>query len=113
MDVHSILPVLQTLLAGGNLIVMFYALTKFVTKPHDTIEKRLTTIEIKIGEIERSLQLGNDEFRRQKETNEVIQTCMLALIDFELSYCSHTNYDEDITDLQDAKVILRKHLGKK
>ena len=114
MTPQDMLPFLQVLLAGGNLLIMLYALLKFIKKPHDTIEQRILALEVAIKEIQDSLKQGNDEFRAQKETNEVMQTCMLALIDFELSYCSHTNYNEDgVEDLQEAKKILRSHLGKK
>ena len=114
MNVQEMLPILQLLLAGGNLSIMLFALAKFVKKPYDTLEQRILSLEVDVKEIKDSLKLGNDEYRDQKERNEVMQTCMLALIDFELSYCSHTNYDEDgIEDLQEAKRILRSHLGKK
>lgn len=76
------------------------------------MEQRVSVAEIKIKEIEASLLQGNDRFREQESTNEVMQSCMLALIDFELAYCIHTSY-EDTDDLMKAKTELRKHLSRK
>ena len=114
MTVQEMLSIFQLALACGNLSIMLYALIRFVKKPHDTLEQRILSLEVNVKEIQDILKQDKEELKAQKETNEVMQTCMLALIDFELSYCSHTNYDEDgIEDLQEAKKILRSHLGKK
>lgn len=110
--ITSLLPYLQTFLAFGNLAIMLYALKTFLTKPHNTLEEKVNKHEVKIKEIEASLLQGNDRFREQETTNEVMQTCMLALIDFELSYCIHTEYS-DTSDLMKAKDELRKHLARK
>lgn len=110
--ITSLLPYLQTFLAFGNLAIMLYALKTFLTKPHNTLEEKVNEHEVKIKEIEASLLQGNDRFREQENTNEVMQSCMLALIDFELAYCIHTSY-EDTEDLMKAKTELRKHLARK
>lgn len=96
-----------------NIIDKAITLKKNADAPQKLLEERVKVLEVKIDEHERSLQSGRDEFREQRETNEVMQTCMLALIDFELSYCSHTNYSEDVTDLMNAKDTLRRHLAHK
>lgn len=110
--ITSLLPYLQTFLAIGNLAVMLWALKTFLTKPHTTLESKVNEHDVKIKEIESSLLQGNDRFREQDTTNEVMQTCMLALIDFELAYCIHTDY-ADTEDLIKAKDVLRKHLARK
>ncbi len=110
--ITALLPFLQTFLAIGNLCIMLYALKTFLLKPHNTLEDRVTEHEVRIKEIEASLLQGNDRFREQETTNEVMQSCMLALIDFELAYCIHTNYG-DTEDLMRAKTELRKHLASK
>lgn len=110
--ITALLPYLQTFLAIGNLCIMLYALKTFLSKPHNTLEDRVNEHEVKIKEIETSLLQGNDRFREQETTNEVMQSCMLALIDFELAYCIHTNYG-DTEDLMRAKTELRKHLASK
>lgn len=119
-NVTSVLPYFQTFLAFCNICVMLWVFRNFLRKPHDTLDakisdmkKQILSLELKLQEVERSLDLGNDGFREQRETNRVMQNCMLALIDFELSYCSHTNYTEDTTDLLEAKKILRDHLADK
>ena len=95
-----------------NLIDKAVAMKKNADAPQKLIVERLNALEIEVKEIKASLLQGNDRFREQEDTNEVMQTCMLALIDFELAYCIHTNYG-DTEDLQNAKSILRKHLARK
>ncbi len=110
--IQSILPVLQVILTFGNICVLGYALFRFLNRPHNTLEEKVNEHDIKLREIETSLLQGNDRFREQENTNEVMQTCMLALIDFELAYCIHTGY-ADTEDLVKAKDVLRKHLARK
>lgn len=110
--IKDILPILQAILTSGNICVLAYALFNFLKKPQNSLEQRVSVTEIKIKEIEASLLQGNDRFREQESTNEVMQSCMLALIDFELAYCIHTSY-EDTDDLMKAKTELRKHLSRK
>ena len=110
--IAALLPILQAFLAIGNICIMLYALKKFLSKPHDTLEDKVNAHEIKIKEIQISLKQGNDRFKEQETTNEVMQSCMLALIDFELAYCIHTSY-EDTEDLMRAKTELREHLASK
>lgn len=109
---QTTLMIMQMVLAGCNICIMAFAFFKFVNKPHDTIDKRVTATEIEIAEIKKSLLQGNDRFRHQKSTSEVMQICMLALIDFELSFCAQTNYTKT-EDLIRAKNMLREHLAKK
>lgn len=121
---EKILLGMQILLSIGNLCVMVYAFKKFLAKPQETLaekvencEENIRNLEIKMEEnlriVDRSLKLGNDEFRIMKETSKVLQTCVLALIEFELSYCSHTGYVGDIKDLEKAKSALHEFLSKK
>ena len=110
--IKDILPILQVILTSGNICILAYALFNFLKKPQNSLEQRVSVTEIKIKEIEASLLQGNDRFREQESTNEVMQSCMLALIDFELAYCIHTSY-EDTYDLMKAKTELRKHLSRK
>ena len=109
---------LKIVLQMANVIVLGYALYKFLNKPHDSLEekheelkKRVDAHDVKLKEVEDSLHQGNDKFREQRELNEVFINCMLAFIDFELSYCSHTDY-KYTEDLDKAKDTLRKHLAR-
>lgn len=110
--VTVILPYLQLILAAFNICVLMFAFYKFMNKPRTNLEEKVSICELKIKEIEQSLYQGNDRFREQETTNEVMQSCMLALIDFELSFCIHSNYT-DTSDLEKAKDKLRGHLARK
>lgn len=92
--IQAILSVLQLILTFGNVCVIGYAFVKFIGKPRDNLTTRIDAIECKIKEIEyklkeidRSLRQGNDRFRGQDGTNEVIIRSIVALIDFEVHYC--------------------------
>lgn len=119
MNVTTILPVLQLILAFGNICILAYGFKKFLDKPHDSLEakqeelkKRVDEHDVKLKEVEESLHQGNDKFRAQKDLNEVFINCMLAFIDFEMAYCAHTGYD-DTEDLDRAKETLQKYLARK
>lgn len=108
--IESILPVLQVILAAGNICVLGYALIKFLNKPHDTIEGRLTALEVEIREIKSSLLQGNDRFREQETTNEVLIHSVLALIEFEIQFCL-TEHKEMSKGLEKAKEDLNNYLA--
>ena len=109
--VSNILPIFQLLVSVCTLIGMLYAFKKFIDKPHETLENRIAALEVQQKEIDQKLHLGNDRFKAQDDTNEVFINCMLAFIDFELSYCSHTDY-KYTDDLNKAKDTLRQHLAR-
>lgn len=109
--IKEILTMVQLAVSICTLIGMFYAFKKFIDKPHDTLEERVNILELKQKETDQKLHQGNDRFKRQDDTNEVFINCMLAFIDFELSYCSHTDY-KYTEDLDKAKDTLRKHLAR-
>lgn len=109
--IKDILPIFQLLVSICTLFGMLYAFKKFLDKPHDTLEARVIALELKQKENEQKLLLGNDRFKKQDDTNEVFINCMLAFIDFELSYCSHTDY-KYTEDLDKAKDTLRRHLAR-
>lgn len=93
-NVQQILQILQLVLACGNICIIGYAFIKFIGKPRDDLTARIDAIECKnketeykLKEIDRSLKQGNDRFRGQDGTNEVIIRSIVALIDFEVHYC--------------------------
>lgn len=108
----NILPYLQLILTFGNICVLGYALFKFLNRPHDTLEERVTTLEVKQKETENALHQGNDRFREQDETAEVLITSTLALIEFEISYCL-TEKKPMSKDLETAKEELHKYLARR
>lgn len=112
MTVSAILPILQMILAGGNICVLGYALVKFLNRPHDTLEDRVNAHDVEIREIKASLLQGNDRFREQEDTNEVLTRSVLALIEFEIQYCL-TEHKDPSKDLERAKEDLHNYLAKR
>ena len=109
--IKDILPFFQLAVSICTLFGMLYAFKKFLEKPHDTLEERIIALELKQKETDQKLHLESDRFKKQDDTNEVFINCMLAFIDFELSYCSHTDY-KYTEDLDKAKDTLRRHLAR-
>ena len=109
---QSTLIIMQTVLAGCNICIMAFAFFKFINKPHDTLEKRVTANEVEIAEIKKSLLQGNDRFRDQNDTNEVLIHSVLALIEFEIQYCL-TEKKPMSKDLEKAKDDLHSYLARK
>lgn len=110
--IQNILPFLQVILAFGNICIIMYGFAKFLGKPHNNLDSRVTTLEIKQKDIEASLKQGNDRFREQVDTNAMFKSVMLAFVDFEIAYCMHTNY-EHTEDLMRAKKALQDYLARK
>lgn len=112
MNVTAILPFFQLALTFGNICVLAYALFKFLNRPHDTLEDRVNAHDVEIKEIKSSLLQGNDRFREQDDTNEVLIHSVLALIEFEIQYCL-TEHKEPSKDLERAKDDLHSYLSKR
>lgn len=102
---------LDTIIKFANIIALIYALWRFTRKPHDTLEERVKTLEVKQIEIEHKLMQGNDKFRSHGKVLEILVTCTLALINFEVHYCE-TEHKEISQDLEDARQELNKCLSK-
>lgn len=112
MNTQTILPVLQVILTTANIGVLAYAFLRFLNKPHDTLEARVSALEIKQKDIELALHQGNDRFREQNAMNEAIQKSLLALIEFEIQYC--TVEGKAISkDLERARDELHNYLARK
>lgn len=86
--ITGLLPYLQTLLALGNLCIMLWMLKTFLYKPHDTLETRVNTLEVKVRDHDEALKRGNDKFREHDEAVEVLLTSLFALVEFEIAYIS-------------------------
>ena len=112
MNITTILPIFQLILTFGNICVLAYALFKFLNKPHDTLEDKVNAHEVEIADIKKSLLQGNDRFREQEDTNEVLIHSVLALIEFEIQYCL-TEHKEPSKDLERAKEDLHSYLSKR
>ena len=110
--VQTILPILQTVLTFGNICVMGFVFIKFLGKPHETLESRISVLEVDMKEVKQSLLQGNDRFREQNTTNEILLKSLLALIEFEIQYCLTENKPIS-KDLEKAKEELHEYLAKK
>lgn len=117
------LPILQLMLATCNLIIIAYGFHKFINKPKDDLNAKIValeseirdlkaTINVEIKEIKDSLHKGNDNFREQDITNEVLIHSVLALIEFEMQYCL-VEHKEMSEGLKQAKKDLNDFLGKR
>ena len=112
MTVQTILPYLQLFMNIGTICVMVYTLVKFLGKPHTSLETRVTACEIELKDIKQSLLQGNDRFREQETTNEVLIRSVFALLEFEVHYCE-TEQKPISKNLEKAKDDLHEYLAKK
>ena len=111
-SVESVMLAMQLILTFGNVCIMMYAFRTFLKRPQKSMEERIAVIENKVKEIDQSLNLGNDKFRNQERTNEVLIHSTLALIEFEIQYCLIEHKDMS-KDLEKAKEDLHAYLAKK
>lgn len=112
MDIKSFLTILQIILALANISILAFAFVKFLGRPRSNLESRVAALENKMSEVEDSLHQGNDKFRDQTVTNEVLQRCLLALVEFEIQYCIARGIE--ITDeLRKAKEELHNYLARR
>ena len=99
-------------MTSANIIILAYAFFKFLNKPQDTLNTRVTLLETELRDIKASLVQGNDKFKEQERTNATFKSVMLAFVDFEIAYCLHTNY-EFTEDLMKAKQELQEYVSGK
>ena len=111
--------VLKVILQIAQVVALIYAGYKFTRKPHDTLESRITTLEVEMKEQKQSLLQGNDRFREQddkeKQQDKAISVLIhgvLALIEFEVQYCL-TEKKPMSKDLEKAKDDLHNFLAEK
>lgn len=96
----------------ASVCTICYAFFKFINKPRTDLETRVTEVEVGLKDVKDSLKQGNDRFRDQSDTNEMIFSVILAFVDFEIAYCHHTGYEHD-KDLLRAKEKLEAFLSKR
>lgn len=100
---------MRNILDFCEIVMLGYALYKFTRKPQDTLEKRITTVEVKVEEHERKLRQGNDKFWTYGSVMETLVRCTLALMKFEVHYCE-TEHKEISEDLVTAEKELNECL---
>lgn len=118
-NTQTIITFMQILLSFGNICILCYAFIKFLNRPHDNLEtkhnelvKRVDKHDLRLEEINKSLNQGNDHFREQDATNEVLIHSVLALIEFEIQYCL-TEHKDMSKGLEKAKDDLNNYLARK
>lgn len=113
---------MDLILKFANICIIGYAALKFAKRPHDSLDERLAKLEDRIEkfetendlrqkDIEQQLRQGNDKFRSHENIIEVLLTCTLALITFEVHYCE-TEQKPISPDLEEARRSLNKCLSK-
>lgn len=112
MNVTELLPVLQTIIAIANIIVLGYALVKFLNKPHDTLEDKVNDHESRIKVLEGQNTQANEKFKEQEDTSEVLIRSVFALLEFEVHYCE-TEQKPITKNLEKAKDDLHDYLARK
>lgn len=111
--IANVLTYFQLAATVGTLLAMLYTASKFLKRPQEDLEERVTKLEVKQEEIEDSLKLGNDKFRELKNASTLIVTSIIALIEFEMDYCMHHGDEKISDDLKKAKDNLYSFLAEK
>jgi hypothetical protein len=111
--IKDVLSLFQLAVTCGNLIIMLYALSKFLKKPQNDLEDRVTVLEVKSREHDEALHLGNDRFREQKKADALIINSLVALIEFEVDYCMHHGDERISPRLDKAKTDLQEYLAER
>jgi hypothetical protein len=107
-----VIGLLGAILTILNIIDKTNALKTMRETPFKTLSGKVEEHEVRIGKIESSLFLGNDRFREQEATNEVLLRSILALVEFEIQYCITENKPIS-KDLEKAKDDLHAFLSKR
>lgn len=112
MSVQTLLPILQMVLAFGNICVLGYALMNFLNKPHNTLESRVDKCEQDIKDIKQSLFRGDGKFQEMDRALKVLIRATMALVEFEMQYCM-TEHKEMSKGLEKAKEALDEFIAEK
>ena len=96
----------------ANIIVLLYAAFKFLGKPHNTLDQRVTALETEVNDIKQSLHQGNDNFKEIFNALKVLIHSVMALLEFEMQYCL-SEHKEMSDGLKDAKKDLEDFLREK
>lgn len=110
--VAFIIGLLGAILTILNIIDKYIALKDKSDSPFKSLAGKVEEHEVRISKVESSLYMGNDRFREQENTNEVLLRSLLALIEFEIQYCITENKPIS-KDLEKAKDDLHSFLSKR
>ena len=105
MNTTTIMTGMQMILAFCNICIIGYGFYKFLNTPRDSMEQRITTLEVEVKNLKSSQE--NDQ-----DTLKVLTRSTLALIEFEMQYCMTEN--KDMSDsLKAAKRDLEDFLSQR
>lgn len=121
--IDFLLKLFSFLLTICNLTVILYTFKKFLGKPKDDIISRVVVLEEQIKLLkeeqkeknrvfEERLMRGNDRFRDQDTSIQVLTHTSLALLEFEIQYCIESNKPVS-QGLEDAKRKLNDYLAQR
>lgn len=114
MTIQDILPWLQAGVSICTLAGLIYAFWRFTRKPSEAMIEKFTKLEVRISDLEKSVNSNWEQTRKHQSMLDDIQLCILYLLDFEVAYCASTSKhgDEaiDTTDLDEARKIIRQRL---
>ncbi len=110
--VNAILPVLQMILAAGNICIIGYGFYKFLGKPHSTLESKVVQLDTELKELRDRVKEGDRHIDVNGDALEAIQRCLVCLLEFEISYCINTGYG-NTSALEEAKRELNSYLVKR
>lgn len=110
--VAFVIGLLGAILTVLNIIDKYTGLKDKNETPFKTLSNKVEEHEVRLSKVESSLYMGNDRFREQENTNEVLLKSLLALIEFEIQYCITENKPIS-KDLERAKDDLHAFLSKR
>lgn len=108
---------LKIVLQLANVVVLAYALYRFLNRPHDTLadevkklKEEIARLNVTIENMQRSLDSSHEKHREQDRTNKVFKRVFILLANFEVAYCQETGYVHT-EDLKEAKRELEEYLA--
>lgn len=111
--VNAILPILQMILAAGNICIIGYGFYKFLGKPHSTLESKVVQLDTELKELRDRVKEGDRHIDVNGDALEAIQRCLVCLLEFEINYCISTGYGGNTGALEEAKKELNSYLVKR
>lgn len=110
--IQDITTAMDMFLKFANIIVILFAAVKFLGKPHNSLDQRVSALETEVKDIKQSLHQGNDNFKEIFNALKVLIHSVMALLEFEMQYCL-SEHKEMSEGLKDAKKDLEDFLREK
>lgn len=112
MDTQTIQTGMTLFLQAANIIVLLWAFKNFLSKPHDTLEQRVSKCEEDVRDMKQSLFRGDGKFQETERAIKVLIRSVLALVEFEMQYCL-TEHKQPSNGLEKAKEALDEFIAEK